>query len=316
MWTRKTGKVDSDFYILGTSKNPIFLTGSGDEGTLVEGGLDWMSSMVLRQIDAVLPSRRFVRNWLITHSHYDHCGMLGQLHAEMPWVRIYVGAATAKAFASARAREVVRTLNAQVRSHPRYDQGTSSEGPADLLQVPIPTEAVPVEVVADGASLSLDSGRTIRILSTPGHSRCSTTFFDERAGRAFVSDALGEMFDEQNRCPLVFDDLGDYRRSIAKIAELGAGTVVLAHNGALSGALARSAPADALSALDRFTHDAERLLTSHGGDAGSASRVLSRYFGHLSEEFVPESLHVASMHRMIDLLSAEGAFRSPASAQV
>jgi glyoxylase-like metal-dependent hydrolase (beta-lactamase superfamily II) len=306
MLLRTSGRLAPDLYLLGTIKNPIFLTGSGDEWTLIEGGLTWMSPLILRQIDEVLPSRRYVRHWLITHAHYDHCAMLGQLYAEMPWLRVHAGPATARALTSARARGVVHDLNAQVLALPGHEQGTAPAPPAGGLAAPVPAEAVPVEVVKDGETILLDRGRTVRVIETPGHSRCSTTFFDEHAGRAVVSDALGEMVDEHLWCPLAFDDLESYRRSITKIRELGAGTVLLAHHAALTERHAQLAPQEAREALDVFARDAARLVAEHEGDDEAAARAMSRRFHSVSAAFVPEALHAASMRRMIDLLRAEG----------
>lgn len=306
MWQKAPGRMAPDLYLLGTSKNPIYLTGSGDEWILIEGGLQWMSPLVLQQIDAVLPSRQHVRHWLLTHAHYDHCAMLGQLHAEMPWVRVHVGAATAAALKSARAREVVQTLNAQVRLLPEYAQGTVPARCAGGLAAPVPLDEVPVDVVADGTALAFAQGRSIRVIATPGHSRCSTTFFDEHTGRAFVSDALGELLEPHHFCPLAFDDLTEYRRSLDKIGDLGARMVILAHHAVLTDEYARVAPADASRGIDSFVCEARQLLIENGGDVEVASRSLSQRFIAISAEFVPPALHVASMKRMINLLRAEG----------
>ncbi|WP_394836396.1 MBL fold metallo-hydrolase [Pendulispora rubella] len=303
MWYTDVGCVDEDLIVLGTIKNPVFLTGSGDDWALIEGGLTRHAPLVLRQLQDVLGDTRRIRRWLVTHSHYDHCGLLGQLYPYMPWVTVYASPETAKAFQSERARAVVQKINDATKL--LASPGEELPALPNPALPPAVLSEIPITTVVDGDRVELDGRRSMLVRKTPGHSRCQIAYFDESRGRAFVSDALGELVEEGYYCPLSFDDLAAYRTSIESIAKLGAEEVVLGHHGRLTGEQAARAAAEARDGLERFADDARKLLPKAGGAKRTVAEQLSQRLHAPSVTFVPQDLHVQSMLRILDLLESE-----------
>jgi glyoxylase-like metal-dependent hydrolase (beta-lactamase superfamily II) len=292
------GEVRNGLYALGLPEVPVYLLRSGPEWTLIEGGAAALSGRVLLQLYQIVGDLRKVTRWLITHSHYDHCGSVAYLLPMLPAVRVSGSRAVKAAFASSRAQEVVRTLNAAASS-----AWWRSDGPTSaMIERRVELSAVDVDVVEDGSSIELAGDRTLQVIATPGHSACQVAFYDRQHSMCFVSDALGEQIASDTWCPLVFHDARSYLTSLRRLEALGAETTLLAHHAVLDGVDSRRAYHGATAAFFAC-RELARHGAAAGGDATAIAKELTRRFGARSQEFVSDALHLSSMQRMLKLLS-------------
>ena len=290
MWIKETGKIGPDLYVLGQLDNPIYLFGKGKEWTIVEGGLAHMKAKVLYQIQLIVSDMSYIRHWVITHSHYDHCGLLTELYSYFPKVRIYASRQTAKAFQSPTANKIIYQFNKKVA---RFRNVELAE---DYPTITLPN--IPVTEVVEGDILAL-SGHQLEVLSTPGHSKCSLSFYEKATGWLFVSDALGEMITPQDWFPLIFDCAESFEGSLKKIARLNCQYVMLGHKGLLTEETARDA---AMNSLRSYYKMYERYAHIPSTDIEQKAFQLSEEYAHHSESFVPRDLHEKSMERFLKLI--------------
>lgn len=301
MWKIKTGGIDTRLAVLGSWDLPIYLVRGEDGVVLVDAGAAGLAPRVLSQLDRCLEDRRELSDWVITHSHFDHCGVLGYLLPLFPRVRVHVSAATAATFRNERAHDAIRAANALTLAglwpdwHPAH---RLERGRVELRDVDF-------HILEEGDALEVGRDLRFRVLATPGHARCQMALFEESDGRAFVADALGECTGPGSWCPLLFGGVEDYSASIAKVAGLEARELCLGHNARLSGKAAVAAPAEALEAVERFASEAASLLESAGGDPETAALALSDRYSKTSAGFLPRELHVRSMRRMIEILAPD-----------
>jgi 2-aminobenzoylacetyl-CoA thioesterase len=294
------GWIQEDVAVIGAVEVPIYLLRTADGFALLEGGITAMAPLVLRQLEELTGDLSRVHHWFITHSHYDHCAMLGHLLPRLPNARVWASAATRAAFQKDKARAVVRKLNDQV-PHPYWPDRSPSH---PLEAGAISFDKIEVNVLEDGDSVDLGGGRSLRAYATPGHSRCLLTFFDPDRERAYVSDTFGEVVTPGVFCPLAFDDVGQYRSSIQRVADLRPREIFLAHYAQLTQEDARNAPGQAASAFESFRAEAFRRI-GEGEDRRSVAESFSKRFSYVSKNFLPYDLHVSSMDRMIQLLIDE-----------
>ena len=297
MWIRRQGMVEQDIYMLGTSEVPVYLIRHGATWTLVEGGVTPLGPRLLGQLLAMVEDLSAIESWVITHSHYDHCGLLSTLYGFLPNVTIYASKPATQAFHSRGTQRVVRKLNEEaLKLWNRVDSQFSQSVHETLLC------DLPVVGLRDGDRIPLGDFGCLIAMATPGHSNCSMSFYEPDRGWLFTGDALGELQEPGTWCPLVFDGVQDYISSIKRMASLNLDAVFLGHHGVLTGQDALAAPVDALQAVYQLKAQvafAHRAGPSHLNDF---IRSQSDLYAPVSEKFVSRQLHRQSMVRMSELL--------------
>ncbi|ABC35724.1 MBL fold metallo-hydrolase [Burkholderia thailandensis] len=287
------GWIDSQLAIVGTADVPLYVVVNDEAATLVEGGLSGMTGLVWRQLHDLLKDYggiRHLRYWLITHSHYDHCSLLGTLAPRMPWLHIVGSPETADALQSPSARRTIRKLDAQASDawEPVADADL-----ADLSDIPLyPLNA--------GRALDIGEGMRMRAVALPGHSACLLGYHCPQLDLLFVSDALGEYHAPTQWLPLVFQDLPAYRQSLDEIERRHASRIALGHHGIVGGDVARHAVRHARDGLAARGDEARAARGDANATRALAQQWTERYAAR-SEKVVPRALHLKSMERMIDL---------------
>ncbi|MGY4730729.1 MBL fold metallo-hydrolase [Burkholderia pyrrocinia] len=287
------GWIDSRLAMVGTPEIPLYLIVNDEAATLIEGGLSGMTELVWQQLHALLRDHggiRHLRYWLITHSHYDHCGLLLTLKSRMPWIHVSGSADTFDALQSPSACRTIRQLDA-----------LASRAWEPLVDIDF-TELseLPFYPVNPDKQLDIGDGMQIRTFALPGHSRCQFGYYCPQLDIAFVSDAIGEFHDSTEWLPLVFHDPFAYRHSLDVVEQLGASRLALGHHGVLTGDLARLAVRHARACLDAFEAKARAVRGNADAAQALAHDWTTRYAAR-SASVVPRHLHLKSMTRMIDL---------------
>ncbi len=279
--------------MIGTPDVPIYLLNYGDGFAIIEGGISAAAPLVLEQLRLYAKSLDKVTHWFLTHSHYDHVGLVNYLIPHLPSVKVYGSEKLCNAFKSQSALRVISELNKTV---------VSMRGVADEVSAlgSIPLDKCRVHEVRDGDIFMLCE-TSLKVVVTPGHSKCAVTYLLDEPNIAFVSDYLGEFIAYKHWCPLVFYDAVWYINSIKKIRGLCAEEYALAHHGILTGKMAETAPDDALSFLWLFINKI-RESVEKGLSKEFIARDISLKYRASTSTFFPLELHYKSMLRNIELL--------------
>lgn len=284
------------FNVLGRPDMPIYLLAHGNGYALIEGGLSIQVSEILNQLREQVFDLSLITHWFITHSHYDHCGLLPYLYPLLPNVKVFCSSACAGAFQSKSAIKVIESLNVEIAGGiAEFIQNTAD---FDVWAYP----DIPVNILVNNDRIRLCGGHYIRALSAEGHAKCQLVFFDENSGIAFVSDALGEYLSPSHWLPLVFQNFDSYQSTIISISGLEPEIIALAHHGILTGDAVIAAPNDALASLEYFRQLAQTAIGKYGSFEIVSER-LSEQFYSSSCHFVPKDLHVKSIFRMLEIFA-------------
>jgi glyoxylase-like metal-dependent hydrolase (beta-lactamase superfamily II) len=91
-------------------------------------------------------------------------------------------------------------------------------------------------VISEGDTVTID-GLSFEVLETPGHSKCSLSFYDPAGRVLLISDATGYYMPEHD-CwwPNYFADYDTYMGSMQRLAGLDAEILCLSHNAVIQGA--------------------------------------------------------------------------------
>jgi glyoxylase-like metal-dependent hydrolase (beta-lactamase superfamily II) len=191
---------------------------------------------------------------------------------------------------------VIKSLNDDVPTN-YWGNETVIEMSATLSNVNY--KEIKVHHAHDGKYLEFNHGKKLLVISTPGHSRCSTSFLLEPEGVLFVSDTLGEMISTDVWLPLVFDDADQYEQSIKLLKDIDSNYLALGHHGMLIDNLAKTR-AKALNSYYTFREFYAQGI-ANGMHTEQMVKELCRDYGQKSRSFVPHTLLVASMQRMLEL---------------
>lgn len=124
-----------------------------------------------------------VTDLLLTHIHLDHAGVTGSIVRDHPDIRVHVHARGARHMTSPE-----RLIASATRLY--GDRMDTLWG--EFLAVP----ADRMNVLEGGETLNLD-GRSVLVEYTPGHASHHVSYFDARAGTAWIGDTLGIRIDNR-----------------------------------------------------------------------------------------------------------------------
>lgn len=233
--------------------------------TLVDCG--WKADDVLAALREGLQAFGFdvgdIRRVLITHQHFDHYGLAGTLRRagvadvmmhRLDWERVQdvIG----------RRAQSERVENAYLVQN-GFTPGESEEGPGSRAELTLPTR-----LLEDGERV----GR-LTVLWTPGHAPGHLCFLDEHSGRMLTGDHVldpitphvGVWRDRPD------DPLGDYVRSLEKVARCESSGALPGHGEPFPGLHARVA-----AILDHTARREELVLAIAANNAVTANEVASR----------------------------------------
>ncbi|MBC9915326.1 MBL fold metallo-hydrolase [Chitinophaga varians] len=290
MWIYEPSKVNNDLYMLGTKANPLYLLKTGREWLLIEGGMLRDAALVLSQLETIVPDLSHIRHWFITHSHFDHCGLLATL---LPEATFYASAATIKNLMTEKYRALVYKLQRGFVSG-RADEHTVN--PYDILAA---KKFIPV---ADGDVLPIGD-RKFTVLATPGHSDCSLSLYSDHQ-YLFAADAFGELLQPDDWFPLPFQSPPQYLQSIERLGQLPVSLVAVGHHGLLTGEEATHVAGHSLRTTHRYIQYFGDMFHQHGMEEGS--RLITEKYGHNSSAFFSARMHQTSVQKVITILQETG----------
>ena len=168
-----------------------------------------------------------IESILLTHIHLDHAGATGSLVRDNPNIKVYVHEKGAPHMVDP--SKLVNSAN----------QLWGVEGVAKLWGPVLPVPAANLKVLKGGERINA-AARTLDVKYTPGHASHHVSYFDPRAGIAWVGDTAGLRFG-----PTVFAlaptpppdiDLEAWRDSVNTIRAWTPETVFITHFGPHHGA--------------------------------------------------------------------------------
>ena len=205
----------------------VFLIEDGPHLTVIDTGYERSDQAILEAARSLGKQARDITNIVVTHCHPDHAGGLAALQ-RATGALVWMHRADA---------EVVRGNTPMLRSTPT--PGLLNQVLFRMLIKNVPASVPPAVVaheVGDNDVLPVASG--LRAIHVPGHSAGHLAFVLERdGGLLFAADACSNVVGLAYS--IVYDDLAEARRSLAKLATEQVSAVCFGHSQALVGARAQ-----------------------------------------------------------------------------
>ena len=249
-----------------------FLVDDGKTAILYDTGFGFTGKKLTENIRAILGERKLDYIFL-THSHYDH--VLGACHVKRayPQAVIIAGEYVQKIFSKPSARETMRALDHAAASKAGI---TDYEDLTDELHVDI--------IVRDGDLISCGE-MAFRVLSLPGHTKCSIGFYLEEDGLLLGTETLGVYLGEGAYLPSYLVGYQMSMDSFARARALDVRRLLVPHYGELEGEAAHAY----LEGSQRAAMDAAQRIREILCAGGSKEEA----FAYFKETFYTEHVRPA-----------------------
>jgi glyoxylase-like metal-dependent hydrolase (beta-lactamase superfamily II) len=293
MWYQQPGKISSGFYMIGTAANPVYLCRSKNEWILIEGGIGLNAPLVLSQLQSILPDLSSLKHWFITHSHYDHCGAIEYLYPHFPCIKLYSSREAIINFRKTRYVQKVNQLNRSLAAD--QDIMHASQPAGGLAELPF--------IPADEDPLITTAGMVWQVIPTPGHSKCSLSFYNAPEKKLFVSDAFGEIVTTNKWFPLAFESMKIFMNSVSRLAELEVEFIALGHHGIIAGSDAASAASSCLQSCSEFIKELNEIIKTKG--VSYAKPWIIETYQKKDNNFIPDDIYHKSIDQLLKVLLDE-----------
>lgn len=221
-----------NLWMLGTNPYPLYLVKGEREAAVFEGGVGAMGKVLGEQMAELGIAGDSVKQVVVTHAHPDHVMAVPAMRALFPQAAVLASAIAAKTLAVEKAIAAFCEMD-QMLTGSLLGSGTICE---EHRPEPLAEKQIAVDrVLKEGDAVTVEE-ISFTVLETPGHSDCSLSFHEPKAGVLIVSDATGYYFVGENAWwPNYFTDYGKYVDSMRRLAALEADVLCLSHNAAIRG---------------------------------------------------------------------------------
>jgi glyoxylase-like metal-dependent hydrolase (beta-lactamase superfamily II) len=273
-------EIADGLWMLGTSEYPVFLAMDQNEGAIFEGGVGADGPLVAEQLAKLGIAADSVKQVIITHAHPDHVMAIPAFRAMFDGVIVCASKPAAKTLTIEKAIRFFAKIDG-ILTESLIKAGSITE--KHRPQISAENQIVVDRILADGDTVTV-GGLKFDVLAMPGHSDCSLSFHEPRAGFAIVSDATGFYIPEFDYWwPGYLTNYEACLESMRRLAGLNAKVICLSHNGVIKGQDEVRAYLDNAIAATETYH--ERILTEI--EAGKSPEELAGELGTEVYEKIP-----------------------------
>ncbi len=224
-------QVTPHLFQLGVSSFPAYLS-MGEVGMIIEGGTGPTTDIIVSQIEFLGIDPTSIKYIALTHTHADHVGGYPRLRKLWPHVKIVASPIAAKLVQGENfIKEFIRAD--KMIGDILIEKGEIKEIPPGIDEYRFDVD----RTVEDGEKIDLGYGIVWEVFSTPGHSPCHISLFEEKEKHLVAGDMTG-FFDPETEedvfWPNYFQSLELYCDSIKRMAAIPAERILLSHNGVVN----------------------------------------------------------------------------------
>lgn len=204
-----------------------------DKTALLDSGMAYCGGEQAQKVKEALSEKNRTLDYVIaTHSHYDHVGGAGFLREEWPNLILCGAEHAKKVLAKASAMKLIRSLSLDAQKLFGTEKDVENNklyGEEAAEHFFIDEEHLKIDLVLNDGDV-LDLGETkIEIMLTPGHTKCSLSFFLPKEEIIFPSESTGVLIDKTDIKPSILVSFKDAMESWEKCSKISAKRIISSH---------------------------------------------------------------------------------------
>lgn len=221
------GKISDHVYFLGDYFITFYVI-DAPKKALIDAGMSVYIKELTHQVEETIGSFKNLSYIFLTHSHYDHVGLVSYIKRINPEVKVVAHPYSKKVFQNPRAMEIIRELNrGSFRFKPDLEETWKSAAEIDKIEVDVTPE--------HGDVFDLGDGIKLKVFYTPGHTKDSVTYYLTPEKAVFGGDGLGVYTGSGIIMAEFLSDYKEYLNSIKFLRKLDIELLCLPHSGAVIG---------------------------------------------------------------------------------
>ena len=287
------GKITERITLLGTPEICLYHVNGGSESVLIGGGMAHLAPLILPQVRAFGIDAKEIRELVILHTHFDHCGLVPYLKRLWPWMKVAASAQGKSRLSDPRVTKNIAAFNQMAIARARLE-GEAARLGFDFTGIEVQKTLKEGDQVVCGEV-------TLEILQVPGHSSCSIAAYMPAEKALFASDAAGVSY--RNFVFAAGNSNYDlYQESLRRMARYPVEVVLLEHYGAAVSEEAKAFLPNAIKAAENTRALIEKTYRLTG-DVDKTTERISRFVFEQSPDYFLDkevlSMVIAQMVKFI-----------------
>ena len=274
------------------SGDSAFLIDDGHTSVLYDTGFGFTGRQIAENIHSLLGGRT-LDYILLTHSHYDHVLAAPHICRCYPSAKVIAGEYACKIFAKPTAREAMRALD---RSAAQKMGITDYEDLTDELHVDL--------AVRDGDEIACGDMK-FRVISLPGHTKCSIGFYLEEKRLLLASETLGVYFGRGTYIPIYLVGYQMTLDSFAEAEKLDIDHLLIPHYGVIGRQEAQDFLAGSKAAAIRTAKKVREILSGGGSKEDAYAYFREMFYTERIRPTYPIDAFNVNTSAMIALIERE-----------
>lgn len=294
----RPGPVTDRVTLLGRNESCVYLVDGGSEFVILGGGMTCIVPDIISQIRAAGVDPRKIHRLVIHHAHFDHVGIVPDLKARWPWIRVAASARAKALLSRPSVVEKIASLNAMFLSGDR----------ADDLRAGMAVRAIRVDDTLGDGDIFSCGDLELKALAVPGHSSCSMAVYVPSLHLMSASDAGGIPYGDR-----VFaaanSNFDAYQASLEKMAAYPARVHLSEHYGALTGRDGEGFMAKSIAEAAQMRELVASAWSRHGNVRKAVEELIDTIQKQASGYFLPRevmSMILAQMVRFFERRDGAG----------
>lgn len=299
MLISQRGKITDRIYLSFAGFLPGFII-MGKKYALVDTGVPATAPALYNAIKDALKEPDRLEYVLLTHSHYDHCGGLSYLRRKMPNLKVIASEHTAKILQKDDAINFMNKLSKEVEESIEFNKYFAGE------DISIKKELLGVDIVVkEGDIIELGEGVELEVYSTPGHTKCSISFYMRPDNALFSGESVGAYAGEDMVLANYLSNYNEYMKSLKKLSEMHIEFLGLPHHGMLVGEKAIKRFFElSIKGAEVFRQEVISMLKENISEEDMVKRLTDKFYVDVAS-LQPKGAFIVNLKAMINVIKKE-----------
>jgi 2-aminobenzoylacetyl-CoA thioesterase len=290
------GNVTERILLLGEKTSCVYLLKGKGEYAILGGGMTYIVPDVIRQLQEFNIEEKKIKQMVILHSHFDHCGIVPFFKRRWPWIKITASARAKELLNRPKVIENISFLNGILLAEHGLEEQAETLG--------LEFGEIDVEDIVGEGDIIPCGDLSMKVVDTPGHSSCSIAVYVSQEKAMFASDAGGVPFGDK-----IFtaanSNFDKYQDSLEKMAGYEIDVYLAEHFGARTGDDARVYLKQSINAAKETRDILEASYRKTKDVQKSTQEITDRFMEWVSDGFMPKDIIAMVIGQMLKYIAAQ-----------